>query len=235
MATGKSLNTMIARIASELGQRTDLAPGGAYPTVITDAIADAIQVNQKERFRFNELVPLTPFVINTVQGQYIYTGADDPRIPLLMKIDYINYLLGNTPCRLERVFPEDVYLATIPGQQSGPPTSWAWDGQSIVIYPAPPAVSYPLTIGGYLAVAGPDSTTPAGLSDTTNPWMNDAEILIRSRAKYEIALNFTRNDKMVAAMSPDEGSGGAAERAYNTIKGEANKVRATSRVRPMPF
>lgn len=235
MSTGKSLTQMIARIASELGQRTDLAPGGAYPTIITDAIADAVTIYQKERFRFNELSPLTPFVINTVQGQNIYSGADDARIPLLYKIDWINYLLGNTPCRLERVFPEDVYLAIIPGQQAGPPSTWAWDSQAIVIYPAPPAMSYPLTIGGYLAVAGPDSTTPAGLADATNPWMNDAEMLIRSRAKYEIAQNFTRNEKMVAAMSPDAGSGGASERFYNMLKGEANKIRGTSRVRPMPF
>lgn len=230
MATGKSLQDMINRIVSELGQRFDLAPGGANPNVITNAISDAITIYQKERFRFNELTPLTPFVVNTVQGVNVYGAAQDTRIPLLMKIDYINYLLGNTPCRLERVFPEDVYLATIPGQQAGPPSTWAWDGQNIVIYPAPPAASYPLTIGGYLAVAG-----PTVLADATNPWMNDAEMLIRSRAKYEIALNFTRNDKMVAAMSPDEGSGGASERAYNMIKGEANKIRGTSRVRPMPF
>ena len=235
MATGKTLQTMITRIASELGQRSDLAPGGAYPTVITDAIADAIQIYAKERFRFNELAPLTPFTFNTIQVQYIYTSADDARIGLLMDIDWINYVLGNTPCRLSRVFPEEVYLATIPNQQSGPPTSWAWDGQSIVIYPAAPAQSYPITIGGYLAVAGPDSTTPAGLADTTNPWMNDAEMLIRSRAKYEIAMNFTRNDKMVAAMAPDNGSGGATERFYNMLKSEASKIRGTSRVRPMQF
>lgn len=236
MTTGKSLQTMVDRIASELGQRSDLAPGGAYPNVITNAIFDAVTIYQKERFRFNELAPLSPFTFNSVQGQYIYTSADDPRIGLLMKIDWINYLLGNTPCRLKRVFPEDVYLATIPGQQAGPPTSWAWDGESIVIYPAAPAQSYPITIGGYLAVAGPTLDT---ISDTTNPWMNDAERLIRSRAKYEIALNFTRNDKMVAAMSPimpaPGEAGHAAYWAYCEIKGEANKIRGTSRIRPMQF
>lgn len=229
------MQMMIDRIVGELGQRSDLAPGGAYPNVILNAIFDAITIYQKERFRFNELTPLAPFTFNSVQGQYIYTDADDARIGLLMKIDWINYLLGNTPCRLQRVFPEDVYLATIPGQQAGPPTSWAWDGQSIVIYPAAPAASYPITVGGYLAVAGPDPAVEGYLNDITNPWMNDAEMLIRSRAKYEIALHFTRNDKMVAAMSPIDGSGGAAERFYNMLKGEANKIRGTSRVRPMQF
>ena len=230
MATGKTLTDMINRIVGELGQRTDLAPGGAYPTVITNAISDAITIYQKERFRFNELSPLTPFIVNTVVGQNHYSAADDARIPLLYKIDYINYLLGNMPERMERVFPEDVYLATIPGQQAGPPQTFAWDSNVIVIYP-PPSTILPLTIGGYLAVAAPSDP----VTDTTNPWMNDAERLIRSRAKYEIALHFTRNDKMIAAMSPDEGSGGASERYYDELKGEANKIRATSRIRAMRF
>lgn len=229
MATGNSLTAMIAAVAYELGARSDLQANGT----ILRYIQNAIEIYQKERFRFNELQPLTPFIIYTVQGQSVYTGADDARIPLLYKIDFINYLLGNTPARMTRVFPEDVYLATIPGQQAGPPQEWAWDGQSIVIYPAPPATVYPLTIGGYLAVAGP-ANTPAGLADITNPWMNDAEMLIRARAKYEIALNVTRNKDMLALMSPND-PGGAAYEAYCMLKGEANKIRATSRVRPMAF
>jgi len=235
MATGKSATDMIARIASELGQRSDLAPGGAYPTVITNAISDAVGIYQKERFRFNELQPISPFTLNTVQGQTVYGVAADARIPTLYKIDYINYLLGTTTERMDRVFPEDVYLALQNGTEAGPPQEWAWDGQSIVIYPRPPSTSYLLTIGGYLALDGPDLTTQPGRDVTTNPWMNDAERLIRSRAKYEIALNFTRNDKMVAAMAPDFGSGGATERAFNELIGEANKIRGTSRIRPMPF
>lgn len=230
MATGANLNTMIARIASELGQRNDLAPGGAYPTIITNAIADAIQIYQKERFRFNELQPLTPFQFFTIPGTAYYDKTTVPNIPLLYKIDYINYLLGATTQKMDRRFPEEVYLALLQGTTAGPPQEFAWDGQSIILYPNP-NIAYLLTVGGYMAVAGP--TDPVG--DVTNPWMNDAERLIRSRAKYEIALHFTRNDKMVAAMSPDEGSGGASERYYNELKGEANKIRATSRIRAMQF
>jgi hypothetical protein len=217
---------MIARIGYELGSRTDLVANGS----VQSAINDAIQIYQKERFRFNELQPIAPFVINTVQGQAIYTVADDVRIPTLYKIDYINYLLGNTVEKMDRGFPEEVYLALQNIQMAGPPQLWAWDGNSIVIYPRPPSTVYPLTIGGYLAFPGPVTTT-----DTTNPWMNEAERLIRSRAKYEIALHITRNDKMIAAMSPDEGSGGASERYYDELKGEANKIRGTSRVRAMRF
>ena len=86
-----------------------------------------------------------------------------------------------------------------------------------------------------MALAGPDLSNPVGLADTTNPWMNEAERLIRSRAKYEIAMHFTRNDKMAAAMSPVEGSGGLSEFYYNELKGEASKIRGTSRVRGMKF
>lgn len=230
MATGNSLSAMITAVAYELGQRTDLQANGT----ILRYILNAIEIYQKERFRFNELQPLTPFTLNTVQGQYIYTVADDARIPQLYKIDYINYLLGSTTERMARYFPEEIYLLLQNGTEAGPPEAWAWDGQSIVMYPRPPSTSYLLTIGGYLAVAAPGTDAP-GLADTTNVWMNEAEMLIRSRAKYEIALNVTRNAEMLKLMSPLEGSGGAAEQAYNMLKGEANKIRGTSRVRPMPF
>lgn len=229
MASNASLNTMIARIVSELGQRADLAPGGAYPTVITNAIADAIQIYQKERFRFNENLPLTPFTFMTVAGQPYYDISTVPNIQKLYKIDYLNYLLGATTEKMERLMPEDIYLALLQGTTAGPPEEWAWDGQSIIMYPSP-NIPYLITVGGYMALAAP--TDPA---DMTNPWMNEAERLIRSRAKYEIALHFTRNPAMIAAMSPDEGSGGASERYYAELKSEANKIRGTSRIRAMRF
>lgn len=227
MATGKSLNDMISAVTYELGQRSDLQANGT----VLRYILNAIEIYQKERFRFNELSPLAPFTINTVQGQSVYSGADDARIPMLYKIDWINYLDGNTPQKMDRVFPEDVYLAIIPGQQAGPPQEWAWDGQCIVIYPASPSTVYPLTIGGYLAVAAP-AAVPGTV--TTNVWMNEAEMLIRSRTKYEIAQHVTRDAEMMKRMSPID-EGGAAYQAYSMLKGEANKIRATSRVRPMRF
>jgi hypothetical protein len=226
VSTGNTFNAMAARIAFELGRRSDLLADGSIAT----AINDAIQIYQKERFRFNENQPLAPFHLNTVPMQYIYTVADDPRIPQLYKIDYINYLLGSTNNKMSRDVPEAVYLATITGQASGPPGFWAWDGNSIAIYPAPNQV-YQLTIGGYWAYPAP--TDLAG--DITNPWMNEAERLIRSRAKYEIALHVTRSQPMQAAMSPVVDGGGASDVYYKELKAEANKIRGTSRIRPMAF
>jgi hypothetical protein len=89
-----------------------------------------------------------------------------------------------------------------------------------------------MTVGGYMAVDGP---TGSDDPSSTNVWMNQAERLIRSRAKYEIALHVTRNKDMIAMMSPDDGSGGACERYFNELKGETNKIVATSRIRAMRF
>lgn len=232
MATGNSFAAMVAQIVFELGQRTDLEA-----VVVPRAINDAIQIYQKERFRFNESQPLSPFTFNTVAGTAYYGVAADARIPMLYKIDYLHYLLGSTNNKMTRVFPEEIYLALQNGTESGPPESWAYDGDTIVMYPRPNA-AYPITVGGYLAVAGP--LPAAYASDTTNPWMNEAERLIRSRAKYEVALHVTRNKDMIAAMSPDAPADsnaplGASLRYYRELKGEANKIRGTSRVRGMRF
>lgn len=229
MASGNTFTAMVAQIAFELGRRTDLVA-----TVIPTAINDAISIYAKERFRFNELQPLNPFTINMVPGTVYYGAAADARIPQLYKIDYIDYLLGTTIMRIDRApDPNRVYLANQAGAiQTGQPELWAYDGDTLVFYPSP-NIAYPLTIGGYLAVAGP---LPANYgTDTTNPWMNAAERLIRSRAKYEIALHTTRNPTMQAAMSPDFGSGGACERYYSELKSEGNKIRGTSRIRAMQF
>jgi hypothetical protein len=226
MATGNSRDAMVTAITYELGARSDLAANGTILRYITNAI----EIYTKERFRFNELTPRTPFTLNTQQGKFYYDVADDARIPLLYDIDYINYILGTTVEKMLRETPENVYLALQTGQEAGPPQTWAWDGQSIIIYPNPPAQVYQLTIGGYLQFPGPTDG-----ADTSNVWMNEAEMLIRSRAKFEIAAQVTRDEKMMARMSPVPGSNGAADMAYRMLKSEANKIRGTSRVRAMQF
>jgi hypothetical protein len=226
MATGNTRDAMVVAITYELGARSDLAANGT----ILRYINNAIEIYQKERFRFNELTPRTPFTLNTQQGKYFYDGTDDVRIPRLYLIDYINYVLGTTVEKMLRVTPEEVYLALQTGQEAGPPQTWAWDGQSIIIYPNPPAQVYQLTIGGYLQYAA-----PATGDEVNNIWMNDAEMLIRSRAKFEIAQHVTRDEKMMARMDHNPQTNGAAAQAYRMLKGEANKIRGTSRVKAMQF
>lgn len=223
-----TLGQLYDRIQYELGDRTDLRSNGA----IANAVSDAIKAYQKERFRFNENTP-DEFQLDTIPNVAYYGAAQDARIPTLYRVDAINYLLAQTTVRMTRTVPEDIYTALQTGQVAGPPDEFAWDGDNIVIYPRP-NIAYRLTILGYMTLAAPTDE-----ADGTSPWTNAAERLIRTRAKYEIFVNVTRNMEMAEMMSPLPAQPGQpgheAYWAYCELKGEANKIRATGRIRPMQF
>lgn len=223
MAVG-TLTQMIARIVLEMGSRTDLRDDGS----IADAINSAITIYQKLRFRWNETAPLTPFTFNMTIGQPYYNAAADERIGRLLKVDWIDTVIGSTREGLLRREPHEVYLALQAGQQVGQPLTWAFDGDSLIFYPQPDQ-AWPLYIGGYLAIAAP---TVAQTDTAGNVWMNQAERLIRSRAKYELALHRVRNDKMQAAMSPE---GGASDDALAELLAGNSRIVGTNRIRGMRF
>lgn len=218
---------MKARIARELA-RSNLTQE------ISDAIATAIGEYSKERFRFSETIPGDPPTFNTTAGQWIYTDADQPVIGSLWKIDYVIIYIGNTTASLLRIEPEAAKLYNQQGTMVGQPAWYAYEGNELLISPIPDQA--------YLIELGLFNNIPAPVDDSIdgNPWMNDAELLIRSRAKYEISVHKTRNATMAQAMSPDApdmngGVAGAAFRAYKSLKGATNRVTALGRVRPMRF
>ncbi len=226
------LATMKARIASELA-RSNLT------TQIAAAITTAISVYQKERFRFSESVPLAPVTILTIVGQPYYSAVLpsaplNPTLQTLQKIDYLLINIGNTVQELVRMQPEEIRLLNFANTQSGQPISWALEGETIMLYPTPGAV-YTMTLGAFFQVAAPANDAEVG-----NRWMLDGELLIRSRAKYEIALHVTRNPTMQEAMSPYPPSGGkneghAAYWAWRDLKSEANRLTARGVVRAMQW
>lgn len=241
--SGTDLQSMIFRIAAELGARFDLAGavGSASNSApnseaIRNAINTAISIYQKQRFRFNEINPSSPPTFNTVSQQSTYSTADNPILSSAYWIDYLNLQLGNTLLQLDQVTPERQHLNIQMFIQYGMPTSWAYEGNTVILYPVPVTV-YPIYIGAHLQMPGPASDT-----DTTCVWMQpqNAERLIRCRAKYEIAVHVTRNAAMAAAMSPDpagnSGLSGESYRSWQSLKGEANKITSTrSRIKPMVF
>lgn len=232
-----TLAQMIFRIAAELGARFDLAGATGSATqsapnseAIRNGINTAISIYQKQRFRFNEIDPSNAPTFSTIQGQSVYTFADSPLISTSYHIDYLNLQLGNTLLELVQVTPERQHLNIQLFTQFGLPTSWAYEGNCIILYPIPVAV-YTIYVGAHLMRLGPSSDT-----DTTNVWMqpHQGERLVRCRAKYEIAVHVTRNAQMAQAMSPDEP--GESYRALRSLKGESNKITSTnSRVKPMAF
>lgn len=227
-----TLAIMKARIASEIAR-------GNLTNQIADAITTAISVYQKERFRFNESLPLADVTFTTVAGQPYYSGAAPTitpvtQLPTLQKIDYLNILIGNTVQPLTRMQPEEIRLLNFANTQQGQPLSWALEGETVMLYPTPSA-GWQITVGAFFQYPAPATDGELG-----NRWMTDGELLIRSRAKYEIALHVTRNDKMVVAMSPYPPSGGqmeghAAYWAWKDLKGEANRLTGTGRIRATRF
>jgi len=230
------LQTMIFRIAAELGARFDLAgtPGTATKSrpnaeAIRNAINTAIFEYQKHRFRFNEINPEMPTTFETVPLQSTYSTADCPAISTMFMIDYINIQIGNTLMKLSQNTPERQHLNIQLYTQFGLPTSYAYEGNTLILYPVPVS-AYKCWIGCHLAMPPPASDT-----EENNVWMTprNAERLIRCRAKYEIAVHVTRNPTMAQAMSPDNGE---TYRSYMELKREGNKITSTlSRMRPMKF
>lgn len=110
-----------------------------------------------------------------------------------------------------------------------------------------------MSIGGHVAYpspAGADATqsggnlvsgqSTAGLSTAQNRWFTDGELLIRSRAKYELAVNVLRDTELAQKMSPhppdlNGGVVGKAFDAYEMLSAEANRMLARGQVAAMPF
>lgn len=220
-----TLALLKARIASELA-RSDLT------TQIADAINDAIAYYQTEMFRFSSTNPITPTTFNTVNGEYRYGPGTIPFLSSLMHVAFLNVTIGATLQEVQRVTPEEVYLAQQIGTTGGQPETWALEGETLIFYPTPNQ-AYPITlVSGNLAYPAPASD-----GETGNRWMLDGEPLIRSYAKYQIATHVTRNTALARAMSPDPHEDGLpdgeAYRAFKKMKGEANRLMGTGRIRPM--
>lgn len=222
-----TLAVMKQRIARDLA-RPDFTSSSQD---IADAITTAITQYQNTRFRFSDTIPNDPPTFNTVAGRYIYTSADNANISTLMKIDYVLIQIGNIQQGLSRTSAEAVKLYNQTTTMQGQPSSYAYEGNQLLLAAIPSQV-WTITLGLFRNILA-----PANDAEADNPWMTDAELLIRSRAKYEIAVHRTRNPIMAAAMSPDKPAigqpTGATYAAWSTLKAEANRTHSVGRVRPM--
>lgn len=203
----------------------ELKRSGTMTTRIEQCIRDAIRIYQPHRFRFSESRDVCQF--NTVIGQEFYTTADNAAIASLYQFDYIAITIGSARFELQHLRPVDIELLTQSGTQQGQPQSFSYFNEKIRFYPVPSA-AYPIIVSGHMNIAAPASDIEAN-----NRWMTDGERLIRSRAKYELSLNYGVDfPTMAQAMHPDSG---AAADAYSELKREVNKLTGTGRVRPTQF
>jgi hypothetical protein len=204
---------MKSRIADELAR-------GDLTTQIANAINDAIGFYQNERFAFNESRDIT---FNTVAGQEFYGTADNAAIPTMFSFDYLILYLGAIPWPVKRRTPFEVEILNNNGLVTGQPYNFAWYNKQIRLGPVPSGV-FTMRVAGRVTYAAPTDD-----NDTSNPWMNDAEKLIRSRAKYELALNILRDTDLAQIQAAQ------TTEAFEQLKGLANRLTGTGEIAPTLF
>lgn len=215
----------------------ELTRNGTLTSQISVCITDAINIYQRERFRFNETFTAN---FTTIAGQQNYTVFADLSFPNINSaqqfyhIDWLTITLPPAVFDVPRLQPEEIIILTQTGTQMGQPYAYAFTNETIMLYPVP-STNYLMTVAGHITYQAPTSQT-----DSTNRWMIDGERLIRSRAKYELAINYLKDldlAKLMSPMDPDLNGGivGAAYDAYQMLNAEMNRLMPRGLIRPMHF
>jgi hypothetical protein len=207
---------MQARIADEL-DRADLG------SQIQNAIQDAIGFYERKYFYFTSNPQA--FTFSTVAGQEYYGNADNPLILTVPDIYRLNgsfYGLRRPLHKRSWEYIDNISTLTTSRAQ---PVDWAYNGEEIRLYPIPDN-AYVIT-----AAADPRPARPAANNDA-GVWMNDAEALIRTRAKLYLLKNVIRAADMeaeVALLTSQE------REEYAALAGETASREATGQIEPSAF
>lgn len=212
-----TLGDMYARIANEL-DRSDLTT-----TEIPQAVATAVQFYQRKNFYFNE----DSFTFNTVVGQEYYGLADSAYIPISPKIQILRLQYGGgVRWELTKQTFEYVDDESASSDWRGVPNDWAYRAQQIRLYPIPSQV-WQITAFN----VRPDDY-PLADEDYDGPWVNDAEYLIRTRAKIELCINVL----MMSETTPDlQALLGQEQRAWGNLTGDTATREALGQAVPTQF
>ena len=157
-----SLGYMQDRIADEL-MRSDLS------SQISVAINDAITTYQRDRFRFNETFTCQFVTVvgqqNYNAGNTTFTDASFPTVTFSPRTFFeINDLLITIPpavFKMSRIQPDEILILTQTGTQMGQPYNWAYDNETIMLYPIPSAGG-PGQINSFVFNSGGNGYDPAG-------------------------------------------------------------------------
>lgn len=204
-----TLGDMKARIAEEVF-RDDLG------AAIAREIASAIRFYQNKRIYFQERYD---FVFDTVAGQAFYGAVDAPEIANLISIDFVAVSYNGSITTLEYRDPALLEQYTFP-PSSGYPYNYTYYQSQLRLYPVPTSV-IPVRVAGLI-------TKPAPATDveTDNPWMNDAEELIRCRAKRNLYLHSLGDQAMGAVMKAME------DEALDSLRTETSMRTQVDRLLP---
>ena len=205
---------MLARIADEL-DRTDLS------SQIQKAVLTAVAYYERKPFWFTE----SSFTFSTVAGQELYTSSDAPAIATTPEIDRLNGNFFGLRTPLQKRDWEQIDNISTLTTSRAMPQDWAYRAYAIRLYPIPDR-AYTIT-----AYHVPRLTALSANSDS-NAWTNDAEALIRSRAKIDLMLNVIRGPEMeqeVAALRGQE------QDELSALFAETARRKATGMIIPTQF
>ena len=217
-----TLTAMKSRIALEVRRKPYADLSSTMQDHIANAITSAINAYQDERFYFNESRSTT---FTTVASQEFYDENDAANLANLIKIDYVKLHVDNTTFDLLPDFPSEIESASTNATAIGQPGWYIYYNRQIRLYPIP-SDAWDVRVAGVFVYGAPASDDEA-----SNFWMTDGERLIRSRAKYELALHVLRDTELAQTMSA------STTEALEQLKRRTNKVtqRDNGRIRPMDF
>ena len=185
-----TLGDMKATIAAEI-MRVDL------DDAIAREITKAINFYRSQRFWFTEKLNTVAF--DTVDGQSQYLAADNPYIPNLIRIDSMIITRNGSVTVIEPI--SELSMKRLIGGANplaDTPSYYSYYGQSLTVYPIPNGI-YPIVIAGVVRVDAPADNT-----EEDNPWMNEAEELIRSRVKRNLFLHWMEDGEAAQRMQAAE-------------------------------
>src|SRR6478609_1432785 len=211
MSTYGDLKT---RIADEM-KRTTLT------TQIQNHVLDAVKFYGATRFALNE----KQGTITTIAGTRYYdanTVAPGTLPADIAEIDTIICTVSGREYPLRRASQSE--LNDIDGGTSlaGDPTQFAWYAGKLRLYPTPSAARV-LTLSYQYILTAMSS------SGDTNFWTNEAEELIRCRAKKTLCMHVTMDAEMAGAMAVGE------REALAELKKAARKLQASGHVKATRF
>lgn len=207
------------RIADEL-----IRSDGSLDTQIALEIQSAIDHYKRQRFWFNEGASTASTVAGS-SGLSIAVPEDWIEFDEMTITDG-NGIVDDLVKLTWRDFIRDGYLDTTVTSQ---PEYWAYFRDQFYLGPCPDAV-YTLTL--YYVKAFPDLSADGD----ENPWTNEAEALIRARARAAVEIRYLRDDQAIADQRVYAGQGlpflnAFEQQAYDTLMAATNRRRRAGRLR----
>jgi hypothetical protein len=171
------------RIADEL-DRTDLT------IQIKRAIVSAVAYYERKGFYFME----GAFTFPTVVGTEYYDAGDAQGITSSPQIDILNININQGRNELDKKSFEYIDSISYLPTSTGMPEMWAYRAGQIRLYPIPSQI-WTITAFNVPRITMLSADTDA------NSWTNDAEALIRARAKMDLCANVIRGPDMADEMA----------------------------------